>query len=43
MAQTLSPANMVANFINSELKDLLDNQREYERIETIFIKRFENQ
>jgi len=43
MAQTLSPANMVANFINSELKDLLDDQKEYERIETIFIKRFENQ
>ena len=43
MAQTLSPANMVANFINSELKDLLDNQKEYERIDTIFIKRFENQ
>ena len=43
MAQTLSPANMVANFINSELKDLIDNQKEYERIDTIFIKRFENQ
>ena len=43
MPQTLSPANMVANFINSELKDLLDIQKEYERIDTIFIKRFENQ
>ena len=43
MAQTLSSANMVANFINIELKDLLDNQKEYERIDTIFIKRFENQ
>ena len=43
MAQTLSPANMVANFTNSELKDLIDNQKEYERIDTIIIKRFENQ
>ena len=32
---SLSPFEMIANFNNSELKDLLDKQKEYERIDTI--------
>ena len=35
MAQTLSPVDMINNFNSSELKDLLDKQKEYERIDNI--------
>ena len=35
MSQTLTPIEMIANFNNSELKDLLSKQKEYERIDTI--------
>ena len=35
MTQTLTPANMVVNFNNSELQSLLNKQREYERIDTV--------
>ena len=35
MAQTLSPIDMINNFNSSELKDLLDKQKDYERIDNI--------
>ena len=35
MAQTLSPVETIANFNISELKYLLDKQKEYERIDAI--------
>ena len=36
MTQNLSPVDMINTFNSSELKDLLDKQKEYERIDTIY-------